>query len=139
MQESYQPELEPFGRALLSYWRGNHSAILAHESKRGIKKELPVSVFFRTRSEYFPTENVLKYYRGRVLVVSVLLAFLLSLCGWGNANAEFYKWVDKNGATHFSEFPPSDVNVDKTYDSYKNADAFMTWRFASALPIGSIM
>lgn len=61
--------LDPFGRALLAYWRGNKSTRLDHEFKSGRKLTLPVSVFFRTSEDFFPTENALPYCRGRILVV----------------------------------------------------------------------
>lgn len=40
-----------------------------HECKTGQKKSIPVSVFFRTDSEFFPTENVFEYCQGRILDV----------------------------------------------------------------------
>ena len=61
--------LEPFGRALLSCWRGNKTATLIQEYRTGQKKSLPVSVFFRTHNDFFPTENAFGYCRGRILVV----------------------------------------------------------------------
>ena len=69
MKEFSPSALEPFGQALLAYWRGDKSTTLIHEFKTGQKKSLPVSVFFRTHSEFFPTENALVYCRGRILVV----------------------------------------------------------------------
>ena len=69
MTESYPTALEPFGRALLAYWRGDESARLVHEFRSGRKKTIPASVFFRTPAEFFPTENAFPYCRGRVLVV----------------------------------------------------------------------
>ena len=35
------------------------------------------------------------------------------------AYSEFYKWVDENGTTHYSEFPPPDTNLENVYDTYK--------------------
>lgn len=69
MKESSHSALGPFGQALLAYWRGNESTTLIHEFKTGQKKSLPVSVFFRTPSEFFSTENAFVYCRGRILVV----------------------------------------------------------------------
>ncbi|WP_124326900.1 class I SAM-dependent methyltransferase [Desulfonema ishimotonii] len=69
MRKSYSLSLEPFGQALLAYWRGNESAALIHEFKTGQKKSLPVSVFFRSHGEFLPTENAFGYCRGRILVV----------------------------------------------------------------------
>ena len=69
MKESSPSALEPFGQALLAYWRGNESTTIIHEYKTGQKKSLPVSVFFRTHNELFPTENAFIYCRSRILVV----------------------------------------------------------------------
>ena len=69
MKESSPSALEPFGQALLAYWRGNESTALVQEYKTGRKKSLPVSIFFRTPGELFPTDNAFKYCRGRILVV----------------------------------------------------------------------
>lgn len=38
------------------------------------------------------------------------------------ASSEFYKWVDKNGTTHYSEFPPAGTNSDNVYDTYKEKE-----------------
>ena len=69
MKESSPSALEPFGQALLAFWRGKKSATLIQEYRTGQKKSLPVSVFFRTCNEFFPTENAFGYCRGRILVV----------------------------------------------------------------------
>jgi SAM-dependent methyltransferase len=69
MREPCRSALDPYGQALLAYWRGNRSAALIHESKTGQKKSLPVAVFFRTENEFFPTDNALTFCRGRILVV----------------------------------------------------------------------
>jgi 2-polyprenyl-3-methyl-5-hydroxy-6-metoxy-1,4-benzoquinol methylase len=61
--------LDPFGQALLAYWRGNKSAQLIHEYKTGRIVSIPVSVFFRSVKDFYPTENALAYCRGRILVV----------------------------------------------------------------------
>lgn len=61
--------LDPFGRALVSYWQGNQSARLIHEYDTGTKISIPVSVFFRSGKDFFPTENVLEYCRDRILAV----------------------------------------------------------------------
>ena len=67
--QSHNSALEPFGQALLAYWRGNESAMLLHEFKTGEKKALPVSVFFRSHGEFLPTDNVFENCRGHILVV----------------------------------------------------------------------
>ncbi len=67
--ESYNSALDPFGEALLTYWRGNESAVLIHEFKTGEKKSLPVSVFFRSNEKFLPTDNAFEYCRGQILVV----------------------------------------------------------------------
>ena len=69
MRESCNSALEPFGQALLAYWRGNDSAALIHEFKTGQKRSLPVSVFFRSHGEFLPTDNAFEYCLGRILVV----------------------------------------------------------------------
>ncbi len=61
--KSHNSALEPFGQALLSYWRGDESAVLIHEFKTGQKKSLPVSVFFRSKGEFLMTDNALEYRR----------------------------------------------------------------------------
>ncbi len=60
MRESYKLPLEPFGQALLSYWRGNESAVLIHEFKTGKKN--------RCRFPYFSAlmEN---FYRLTMLLI----------------------------------------------------------------------
>jgi 2-polyprenyl-3-methyl-5-hydroxy-6-metoxy-1,4-benzoquinol methylase len=69
MRYSKNPALEPFGQALLDYWRGNKSAELIHEFKNGQKKRLSVSVFFRSHEEFLTTDNAIEYCRGQILVV----------------------------------------------------------------------
>lgn len=69
MREMNFSALDPFGQALLAYWRGNKSTLLIHEFKSGKKLSLPVSVFFRSVKDFFPTERALKYCKGRILVV----------------------------------------------------------------------
>ncbi|MCG8339467.1 MAG: methyltransferase domain-containing protein [Proteobacteria bacterium] len=69
MREFNMSALEPFGQALLAYWQGDKSAVLLHEFRTGQKKSLPVSVFFRSHGELFPTEDTFAYCRGRILVV----------------------------------------------------------------------
>ena len=61
--------LDPLGRALLAYWRGDMSAQIVQEYRSGRKKTTPVSVYFRSIKEFYPTENVFRYCRGRILVV----------------------------------------------------------------------
>ncbi len=69
MMKSVTPALEPFGQALLAYWRGHKSVELIHEFKTGQKKSLPVSVFFRSHGEFLPTDNAFENCRGQILVV----------------------------------------------------------------------
>lgn len=69
MIDSNNPSLEPFGQALLAYWRGNKSVELMHEFKNGRKKPLPVSVFFRSHEEFLTTDNAIEFCRGQILVV----------------------------------------------------------------------
>ncbi len=67
--KSYKLALDPFGQALLAYWRGNESAVLIHEFRTGEKKSLPVSVFFRSIGNFLPTDNAFENCRGHILVV----------------------------------------------------------------------
>lgn len=69
MRKYYNLPLEPLGDALLDYWQGNESAVLVLEFETGLKKSLPVSEFFRSQNNYFPTEKALEYCRGHILVV----------------------------------------------------------------------
>lgn len=69
MKNTNIPALDPFGRALMAYWRGNRSAVLHHEFRSGRTLALPVSVFFRDVEDFFPTDKAMAYCRGRVLVV----------------------------------------------------------------------
>lgn len=69
MKKPSHPGLEPFGQALLAFWHGNQSATLTHEYRTGQKKSLPVSEFFRTCNDLYPTEKAFGYCRGRILVV----------------------------------------------------------------------
>ena len=61
--------LDPFGQALLAYWRGDKSARLIHEYKTGQKVSIPVSIFFRSIKDFYPTEKASAYCQGRILVV----------------------------------------------------------------------
>ncbi|VFQ42799.1 class I SAM-dependent methyltransferase [Desulfoluna butyratoxydans] len=61
--------LEPFGNALLAYWRGDRGARLDHEYRSGRVASIPVSEFFRNPEAFYPTEKVLPWCRGRILVV----------------------------------------------------------------------
>jgi 2-polyprenyl-3-methyl-5-hydroxy-6-metoxy-1,4-benzoquinol methylase len=61
--------LDPFGGALLAYYRGNKSTQLIQEYKSGRKVSIPASVFFRNLEDFYPTENAFVYCRGRILVV----------------------------------------------------------------------
>jgi SAM-dependent methyltransferase len=65
----YNSALDPFGQALLSFWRGNESSVLVHEFKTGEKKSLPVSIFFRSNEEFLATDNAFENCRGQILVV----------------------------------------------------------------------
>jgi 2-polyprenyl-3-methyl-5-hydroxy-6-metoxy-1,4-benzoquinol methylase len=69
MKKTYEFPLEPFGQALLAYWRGNESAVLKHEFKGGKEKTLPASVFFRSHGEFLTTDYAFGHCRGKVLVV----------------------------------------------------------------------
>lgn len=69
MRQKKFSALDPFGNALLAYWRGNKSIQLTHEYKSGRKVSIPVSVFFRSVKDFYTTENAFTYCRGRILVV----------------------------------------------------------------------
>jgi 2-polyprenyl-3-methyl-5-hydroxy-6-metoxy-1,4-benzoquinol methylase len=58
----------PFGLALLDYVNGDTSQQIVLERDDGVSEGLPVSVFFRKASEFFPLEKTaLGLCRGRVL------------------------------------------------------------------------
>lgn len=61
--------LKSFGKALMAYWQGDKSSQLLQEYRSGDKKYIPVSVFFREKDVFFPTEQVFGYCHGRILVV----------------------------------------------------------------------
>jgi len=69
MNNQTKSSLDPFGQALLAYWQGDKSARLVHEYKTGRIASIPVSVFFRSPEAFYPTEKVLPWCRGRILVV----------------------------------------------------------------------
>ena len=69
MSRVTETALDPFGQALLDYWNGNRSAVLVHEFKTGQRHSLPVSVFFRSPEELYPTEQAFGHCQGRILVV----------------------------------------------------------------------
>jgi SAM-dependent methyltransferase len=60
--------MRPFGLALRDYAAGDRSAEIVLERDDGLHEPLPMSVFFRTPSEFFPLERrALDFCRGRVL------------------------------------------------------------------------
>lgn len=61
--------LEPLGKALMAYWKGDKSVQILQEYRSGKIKYIPASVFFRKSDDFFPTEKVFDYCRGRILVV----------------------------------------------------------------------
>ena len=61
--------LDPLGKALLAYWRGDRSTQIIQEYRSGQKKSIPASVFFRNFEDFYPTEHVKDFCRGRILVV----------------------------------------------------------------------
>jgi len=69
MKNILKTALEPFGQALLAYWRGDKAARLIHDFKSGGTATIPVSEFFRSPEAFYPTEKVLPWCRGRILVV----------------------------------------------------------------------
>jgi SAM-dependent methyltransferase len=69
MRQQNLKALDPLGKALLSYWNGDKSVKLIQEYRSGHKKSIPISVFFRNSKDFYPTEHVLNYCRGRILVV----------------------------------------------------------------------
>lgn len=65
---SWDRPLEPYGRALMDYHRGDHDAFLTLHSTLGEHDRLPVEVFFRGPEDLFPFERrALDLCRGRVL------------------------------------------------------------------------
>ncbi len=69
MKKYNNSALEPFGQALLAYWQRNESAVPIHEFKNGQKKSLAASEFFHSYMDYYPTENIFGYCRGKILDV----------------------------------------------------------------------
>ncbi|WP_028582134.1 class I SAM-dependent methyltransferase [Desulfogranum japonicum] len=69
MKRNKNLELEPLGEALMAYWEGDKGSILLQEHKDGRKKSIPVAIFFRGNGNFYPTEEVVAYCRGRVLIV----------------------------------------------------------------------
>lgn len=61
--------LDPFGKALLAYWRGDASAQITQEYRSGRKKLIPASVFFRDIENIYPVEDIFGHCQGRILVV----------------------------------------------------------------------
>lgn len=62
------PPLEPYGRALLDYFEGDHAATLRLRSSLGEDDQIPVAVFFRGPDELFPFEAyAIELCEGRVL------------------------------------------------------------------------
>ncbi|BCO07870.1 hypothetical protein GF1_02460 [Desulfolithobacter dissulfuricans] len=61
--------LDPLGKALLAYWKGDKLAQITQEYRSGETKTIPASIFFRNINEFCPTEHVLEYCQGRILVV----------------------------------------------------------------------
>ena len=61
--------LDPLGKALLAYWRGDKSTQIIQEYRSGQTKSIPISVFFRNFEDFYPTEHVKDFCRGRILVV----------------------------------------------------------------------
>ncbi len=62
--------IEPFGLALLGYFRGNRSATLTIRRNDGVETILPAGRFFRAPDEFSAIENTaLDLCRGRVLDV----------------------------------------------------------------------
>lgn len=69
VKECHPSALDPLGEALYAYWRGDKSSHIIQEYKTGQKKTIPASVFFRSVEDFYPTEQVFNFCRGRILVV----------------------------------------------------------------------
>lgn len=69
MNEIYSSPLDPLGESLLAYWKGDKLSQFVQEYRTGHKKIIPASVFFRNVEDFYPTEQVFDFCRGRVLVV----------------------------------------------------------------------
>lgn len=61
--------LKPLGKALMAYWKGDKTSQLLQEYRSGYIKYIPASVFFREKKDFYPTEQIFRYCRGRILVV----------------------------------------------------------------------
>ena len=63
-----QDAMKPFGLALVDYAQGENSAEIFLERDDGLKESLPMSVFFRSPSEFTLLENAaLDLCMGRIL------------------------------------------------------------------------
>jgi hypothetical protein len=56
-------------------------------------------------------------------VLMVLLCFLLMMVSSPAWSAKLYKWVDKNGQTHYSQIPPDKSQVKSTSDIAQKSSA----------------
>ena len=60
--------MEPFGLALLDYIRGNTTETITLERDDSYSEEMPISIFFRKPSEYYPHEHTaIDLCSGRIL------------------------------------------------------------------------
>ena len=69
MKQNDFSALDPLGKALIAFWKGDKSAEIIQEHRSGRKKTVQVSLFFRTTENFYPTEDVFSYCKGRILVV----------------------------------------------------------------------
>ncbi|MCP4748124.1 MAG: DUF4124 domain-containing protein [Desulfobacteraceae bacterium] len=72
--------------------------------------------------------------RNRVLFVAVLVVLVAFFCN--SSWAEIYKWVDKNGAVHFSDKLPANQKKDKKIKSIPEAPPSTGQETAKETPSG---
>ncbi|MDB5813195.1 MAG: hypothetical protein JWN23_312 [Rhodocyclales bacterium] len=72
------------------------------------------------------------------LMKMLLLAALFALCA-GSAQAQVYRWVDKDGKVHYSDNPPPDAKVEQRKLGDNSIEAtkqgFETTRAAQLAPV----
>jgi len=60
-------------------------------------------------------------YAARKVLIGAFIIPILAFISITEANAEIYKWIDSNGVTYFSAYPPGKNNPEnKTNESYEN-------------------
>ena len=62
----------------------------------------------------------------KIFIMTIVLAFTVTVLGIANSEAEIYTWTDENGVKHFSDGPPAEARGAKpafqTYEYDEAAD-----------------